>query len=113
MRELDKSGGGKPCLDVFARCAEGIGGGKLITRENRQDKEFHFQNWFKARLVETGLNFEVGGRNSYPDFRLVATADGFEVKGLAYPGREANYDCNSQAPSGNHNGRTIHYVFGR
>jgi hypothetical protein len=32
---------------------------------------------------------------------------------LAYPGREANYDCNSQVPSGNHNGRTIYYVFGR
>jgi len=113
MRDVDKSRGGQPCLDIFARCAEGIGEGKLITRESRQDKEFHFQNWFKARLAETGLNFEVGGRNSYPDFRLVATTDGFEVKGLAYPGREANYDCNSQAPSGNHNGRTIYYVFGR
>src|SRR5207245_4613199 len=38
---------------------------------------------------------------------------GFEVKGLAYPGREANYDCNSQVPSGVHNGRTIFYIFGR
>ena len=113
MREVGKSKSGLPFLDVFVRCAEAIGGRKLITRESRQDKEFHFQNWFKARLAETGLNFEVGGRNSYPDFRLVATADGFEVKGLAYPGREANYDCNSQVPSGNHNGRTIYYVFGR
>jgi hypothetical protein len=113
MRDVDKSESGLPFLNVFARCAEGIGGGKLITRETRQDKEFHFQNWFKARLAETGLNFEVGGRNSYPDFRLVVTADGFEVKGLAYPGREANYDSNSQVPSGNHNGRTIYYVFGR
>ena len=77
---------------------------KLITRESRQDKEFHFQNWFKARLGETGLNFQLGGRNTYPDFRLVASTDGFEVKGLAYPGREANYDCNSQVPSGSHNG---------
>jgi hypothetical protein len=24
-----------------------------------------------------------------------------------------NYDCNSQVPAGNHNGRTIYYVFGR
>lgn len=86
---------------------------QLIRRESRQDKEFHFQNWFKARLAETGLNFEVGGRNSYPDFRLVAFAEGYEAKGLAYPGREANYDCNSQVPSGSHNGRTIFYVFGR
>ena len=102
-----------PCLDVFVRCADAMRGNKLIRRESRQDKEFHFQNWFKARLGETGLNFEVGGRNTYPDFRLVASTDGFEVKGLAYPGREANYDCNSQVPSGSHNGRTIFYIFGR
>jgi len=113
MQDVGESKSGLPFLDVFVRCAEGIVGGKLITRESRRDKEFHFQNWFRARLSETGLNFEVGGRNSYPDFRLVATTDGFEVKGLAYPGREANYDCNSQVPSGNHNGRTIYYVFGR
>ncbi len=43
----------------------------------------------------------------------MASTDGFEVKGLAYPGREANYDCNSQVPSGRHNGRTIFYIFGR
>ena len=35
------------------------------------------------------------------------------MKGLAYPGREVTYDCNSQVPSGYHNGRTIYYVFGR
>jgi hypothetical protein len=113
MRDVDERKSGLPFLEVLVRCVEGIGGRRLITRESRRDKEFHFQNWFKERLVETGLNFEVGGRNSYPDFRLVATTDGFEVKGLAYPRREANYDCNSQAPSGNHNGRTIYYVFGR
>ncbi len=38
---------------------------------------------------------------------------GYEVKGLGWPGREANYDCNSQVPRGIHNGRTIYYVFGR
>jgi hypothetical protein len=32
---------------------------------------------------------------------------------LGFPGREANYDCNSQVPSGKHNGREIYYVFGR
>ena len=82
-------------------------------RESSTDKQFHFQNWFRARLEETQLHFETGGRNSYPDFRMVATTDGFEVKGLAYPGRDASFDCNSQAPSGFHNGRTIYYVFGR
>jgi hypothetical protein len=38
-------------------------------------------------LEETGLHFEAGGRNSYPDFRMVAGTEGFELKGLAYPGR--------------------------
>ena len=103
----------QPCLEIFAQCVEAIRTNKLISRESRQDKEFHFQNWFKARLGKTALNFEAGGRNTYPDFRLVASTDGFEVKGLAYPGREANYDCNSQVPSGSHNGRTIFYIFGR
>ncbi len=103
----------QPCLEIFARCVEAMHANMLIRRESSHDKEFHFQNWFKARLGSTGLNFELGGRNTYPDFRLVASTDGFEVKGLAYPGREANYDCNSQVPSGTHNGRTIFYVFGR
>src|ERR1035441_7909414 len=57
MQNLDKRKSGRPFLDVFVRCAQGLGSGKLITRESRQDKEFHFHNWFKARLSETGLNF--------------------------------------------------------
>jgi len=59
---------GHTSLEVFARCVAAIKGHKLIHRESRQDKEFHFQNWFKARLGETGLHFEVGGRNTYPEF---------------------------------------------
>jgi len=100
-------------LDVFKRCVAAIGNGKLIHRDSQKDKEFHFQNWFRERLEETGLHHEMGGRNSYPDFRMVAYTEGYEIKGLAYPGRELNYDSNSQVPSGNHNGRTIYYVFGR
>ena len=99
--------------EVFKRCVEAIEAGTLIERESRKDKEFHFQNWFKRRLAETGLNFEQGGRNSYPDFRLVQFTEGYELKGLAYPGREATFDSNSQVPTGFHNGRTIYYVFGR
>ncbi len=98
---------------VFTQCAEAIQDGKLIRRASAQDKEFHFQNWIRARLEETGLYHEIGGRNSYPDFRMVSFTEGYEVKGLAYPGREVNYDCNSQVPSGSHNGRTIFYIFGR
>lgn len=98
---------------VFTQCAEAIHDGKLIRRASAQDKEFHFQNWIRARLEETGLHHEIGGRNSYPDFRMVSFTEGYEVKGLAYPGREVTYDCNSQVPSGSHNGRTIFYIFGR
>lgn len=39
--------------------------------------------------------------------------EGYEIKGLAYPGREKDYDANSNVPSGKHNGRTIFYIFGR
>ncbi|HLN27292.1 MAG TPA: hypothetical protein VK395_06070 [Gemmataceae bacterium] len=98
---------------VFKRCVEAIRQGSLIERVSATDKEYHFQNWFRARLAETGLNFEIGGRNSYPDFRMVATTEGYELKGLAYPGRDASFDSNSQVPSGFHNGRTVYYVFGR
>lgn len=85
----------------------------MIKRVSASDKEFHFQNWFREQLQSLGENIETGGRNSYPDFRMVAHTDGFEVKGLAYPGREASFDSNSQLPTGYHNGRTIYYVFGR
>jgi hypothetical protein len=100
-------------IRVFKACAEAIRNGQLIERESKSDKEFHFQNWCKKRLLETGESIEDGGRNSYPDFRVVRHTDGYEIKGLAYPGRDANFDSNSQTPTGKHNDRTIYYVFGR
>lgn len=98
---------------IFRNCVEAIRANILIARESAQDKEFHFQNWFKKRLEATGILFETRGRNTYPDFSLVAFTEGYEVKGLAYPGRDATYDANSQVPTGFHNGREIFYVFGR
>jgi hypothetical protein len=65
------------------------------------------------RLEKIKIHYESSGRNTYPDFRIVETTEGFELKGLAWPGREKNYDCNSQVPTGLHNGRVIFYVFGR
>jgi hypothetical protein len=100
-------------LDVFAACNKGIMDGVLIKRATRSDKEFHFQNWFTKHLAALRLNFDAPARNSYPDFRLVASTVGFELKGLEFPGRIADFDCNSQVPSGQHNGRSIYYVFGR
>ncbi len=99
--------------NIFTHCVRAIKKGALIERPSEKDKEFHFQNWFKSRLQECGEHFEDGGRNRYPDFRMVATTDGYELKGLAYPGRDADFDSNSQMPTGVHNGRTIYYVFGR
>lgn len=98
---------------IFKSCVQAIRDGELIEREGRNDKEFHFQNWFKRRLANLDLHFDSPGRNTYPDFRLVRFAEGYELKGLAYPGREVDYDCNSQVPCGEHNGRQVYYVFGR
>jgi hypothetical protein len=101
------------CVEIFLECNQAIAQGSLIRRLTRQDKEFHFQNWFEQRLKEAKVDYEQPGRNSYPDFTLVKSPMGYEIKGLAWPGREADYDCNSQVPTGSHNGRTIYYVFGR
>jgi len=98
---------------VFKQCVCAIRANILIEREGRSDKEFHFQNWFKSRLDDLGEHYDEPGRNTYPDFRLVHHTEGYELKGLAYPGRDADYDCNSQLPCGEHNGRQIFYVFGR
>ena len=98
---------------IFKACVRAIVRGELIKREGSSDKEFHFQDWFKRRLETLGLNFDSPGRNTYPDFRLVKFAEGFELKGLGYPGRKASFDCNSQPPCGEHNGRQVYYVFGR
>lgn len=100
-------------LDVFAECNKAVVGGVPIKRANRSDKEFHFQNWFVQTLTGLSLNYDLPRRNTYPDFRLVASAVGFELKGLEFPGRWADFDCNSQVCTGFHNGRSIYYVFGR
>jgi len=101
------------CFAIFEECVRAINAGELIESVSSQDKEFHFQNWFQTRLKKLKLHFDAGGRNSYPDFSLVEYTEGYEIKGLAWPGRERNYDSNSQVPTGFHNGRRIFYVFGR
>jgi len=100
-------------FDIFRACVNAVEQAVLITRVSRTDKEFHFQNWFEERLRAIQVLYDKSGRNSYPDFTLVEFAEGYEVKGLAWPGREMTYDCNSQVPTGYHNGRDIFYLFGR
>lgn len=101
------------CFDVFEHCVSAVLAGELIESLSAKDKEFHFQNWFQKRLEKLPLHFEGSGRNTYPDFSLVELTEGYEIKGLAWPGRERDYDSNSQVPTGVHNGRQIFYVFGR
>lgn len=101
------------CLAVFEQCVLAVQSGELIKSVSAKDKEFHFQNWFEQRLKKLRIHFEGTGRNTYPDFCLVKYAEGYEIKGLAWPGRERDYDSNSQVPTGYHNGRQIFYVFGR
>lgn len=100
-------------INVFLECHAAIRRGDLINRESPKDKEFHFQGWFETVLETLRLNYDIGGRNKYPDYTLVHTPVGFELKGLAFPGRVASFDSNSQIPRGTHNGRDIVYVFGR
>lgn len=101
------------CFDIFEQCVLSVQAGELIESVSAKDKEFHFQNWFQKRLQILGINYEGSGRNTYPDFCLVQYPEGYEIKGLAWPGRERDYDSNSQVPTGYHNGRQIFYVFGR
>lgn len=98
---------------IFKTCVEAINAGRLINRVSTTDKEFHFQNWFRDCLFDSKRNFDENGRNSFPDFSMVDSTEGFEVKGLAYAGRLSDFDCNSKSPSGLLNGRQIYYVFGR
>ena len=99
--------------DAFLACHEAMRCDVLIQRVSKSDKEFHFQNWVGDRLTDAGLTHHSIGRNSYPDFSLVHHPEGYEVKGLQFPGRVADYDSNSRVPTGLHNGRTVYYVFGR
>ena len=101
------------CLDVFAACVQAVQDGILIKSVSATDKEFHFQNWFQERLQSLAVHFDAPLRNAYPDFAIVDPPEGYEIKGLAWPGRERDYDANSQVPTGYHNGRNIFYVFGR
>ena len=101
------------CFEIFRACVEAIHNGELIHQESSRDKEFHFQNWCEARIKSTEVHFEGSGRNTYPDFCIVEYPEGYEIKALAYPGRERDYDANSNVPTGFHNGRMILYIFGR
>lgn len=103
----------RPVEAIFLECDRARREGDLIQKVSDTDKEYHFQNWVGSRITNCQLNYDDEKRNTYPDFCLVNYPEGFEVKGLRFPGREENYDSNSQIPTATHNGREVFYVFGR
>ena len=100
-------------LKIFLSLAHGFHNSVPIVRASQQDKEYHFQNWVERRITAAGLKFQKLGRHGYPDFILSEHPSGYEVKGLAVPGRTADFDCNSQLPLALQDGRAVYYVFGR
>lgn len=101
-----------PEVRLFLALAHAVQNYVPAVRSSTSDKEFHFQKWVGHRLTATQMPFTPQGRNSYPDFILDNHPVGFEVKGLAYPGRDT-IDMNSQMPLAVHLGRKVFYVFGR
>lgn len=102
-----------PEVQVFLSLAHGFHNRVPIVRSSSKDKEYHFQNWVKRRIEASGIPFTEQGRHGYPDFILDGHRCGFEVKGLSHPGRMADFDCNSQLPLAEHDGRKVFYIFGR
>ncbi len=100
-------------LKIFLSLAHGFHNSVPIVRASQQDKEYHFQNWVERRISAAGLQFQKLGRHGYPDFVLSEHPSGYEVKGLAVPGRIADFDCNSQLPLALQDGRAVYYIFGR
>lgn len=103
----------KAIEDIYLECDRAHREGVHIAKVSAGDKEFHFQNWFQDRLDACGLAYYEPERNTYPDFRLRRHHLGIEVKGVETPGRTADFDSNSQLPSGTHATRDIYYFFGR
>jgi len=98
----------------FLQCEDAIHRETPIVRESARDKEFAVQDWVRDRLDDAQIGYVESGRNTYPDFPLTGEPpEGFEVKSLAYPGRDTSYDANSQPPCGVHGGRTVFYIFVR
>ena len=98
--------------DVLRASERAIEAG-IPTRRTPDDKEFHFQRWFAARIEDAGFGTVDAGRNTYPDFPIDDINEAYEVKGITQGSRENDFDCNSALPSGEHNGDDVMYAFGR
>ena len=53
-------------VEVFLQCNQAVRRGQLIHRTNRTDKEFHFQDWFQARVDEIHLDYDPPARTLIP-----------------------------------------------
>jgi hypothetical protein len=68
---------------IFLACDYSVRNAVSIGRRSSRDKEYHVQDWFKHRLEGERINFDEPSRNSYPDFRIVNSPLGFELKGTS------------------------------
>jgi len=79
------------------------------------DKEFFSQDWFADRLKDLSLNYDLQGRNSYPDFWVLEKdqlLEGFEIKSLELcDNLRKTVDFNSTVPSGKRAGKNMFLVF--
>lgn len=107
---------------VLIACHNAVRAGRLVQRPSSRDKEFAFQNWAKVCLDDAARPFATvkvveNGRNKFPDFILKGSNEGYEIKGLAYPGRERDFDANSKLPAGavllDGSLLDVFYIFGR
>ena len=99
--------------DLYRVCRSYPGAASSCVREKPSRQRIPFSKTGSSSGSRSRIQFRPRRAQSYPDFTLVKHTDGYELRGLAYPGRDANFDSNSQIPTGNHNGRNIYYVFGR
>jgi hypothetical protein len=67
-------------LTVFAHCIRAIHSGKLIHRTSRQDKEFHFQDWFRTRLEESGLHYKRKSTELWKPWLITSTNRGHNLR---------------------------------
>ncbi len=103
-------------VSIFLKMVQAVRRGVTMKPRSANDKEYFAQDWFADRLNAAGVTFQQQGRNSYPDYLIMAPkpAEGYEVKSLAFTGgrpARRDIDFNSTIPSGRKDGQDVFLVF--
>lgn len=113
---------------VFKGLNDAAEAGYPIRKPHARDKEDAFQSWVERNISKVltalpGIELRAQGRNTFPDLLVIEAhtgrpIQGYEVKGLATPGRAESFDANSELPTGRvrrPDGTVfdVYYVFGR